>query len=440
LHPNHVVFTTTINRYQSPGVCRSRARYVSTPIVATPASVPGKSDTELTSPTGPFCGLLLSDYGATVLRLDRPVPNSTHTPTPPPPTPDFLTRRKNSISIDLKSASAISLIKSLLPHVDVVIDPFRPGILEKNGLDPHSVMLALNPRLVVGRMTGFRRDGKYMDMAGHDINYIAVSGVLSMLGRAHEKPMAPGNIVGDFAGGGAVCFMGIVMALLGRERSGRGQVVEANMVDGSAYLATMPRMSLGLPIWSGSRGTNTLDGGCPYYDTYETKDGGFMAVGALEPQFFALLMTGLGIEVGSLPGPREDKKNWPWLKERFTRTFLSRTRAEWEEVFDGTDACCTPVITQKELKNDLGFDQRPIVTLRDSPALAITKDAEGESDQAVKAAKGQGGGVEGEGWSADGLSPSVGGEELLEQWMGWKRGRGYEVVNGGLVRQEGAKL
>jgi len=217
-------------------------------------------------------------------------------------------------------------------------------------------------------------------------------------------------------------------------------VVEANMVDGAAYLASMPRLSLDKPIWNQKRGTNTLDGGCPYYDTYETKDGRFMAVGALEPQFFALLLKGLDIKPDSLPGPREDKRNWPWLKETFERTFKSKTRAEWEKIFDGTDACCTPVITQHELKKDVGFDQRPIVTLRDSPGFAITNGADQESDPAVKAAKGQGNGVEGEGWSTEGLSPSVGGEELLEKWMGWKRGRGYELVNGGLVKQEGAKL
>ena len=178
----------------------------------------------------------------------------------------------------MKSSNGVALIKSLLANVDVVIDPFRPGVLEKLGLGPEEVMLKINPRLIVARMTGFRRDGKYKDMAGHDINYIAVSGVLSLFGRQHEKPYAPGNVVGDFAGGGAVCFLGILLALISRDRLGRGQVVEANMVDGSAYLATMPRLGLKLPVWSDPRGTNVLDGGNPYYDTYETKDGKYMAV------------------------------------------------------------------------------------------------------------------------------------------------------------------
>lgn len=230
--------------------------------------------------TGPFAGLLLADYGATVLRLDRAIPNRTHAPGGDalPPTPDGLVRRKSSIAVDIKDPRGVALVKALLPHVDVVIDPFRPGVLEKAGLGPEEVMMKTNPRLVVGRMTGFRRDGKYSAMAGHDINYIAVSGTLSMLGREHDKPYPPGNILGDFAGGGMVCFVGILLALLSRGTTGRGQVVEANMVDGSAILTTMPRLAAATPIWDGKRGTNRLDGGCPFYDTYETKDGKYMAV------------------------------------------------------------------------------------------------------------------------------------------------------------------
>ncbi|EWC43885.1 alpha-methylacyl-CoA racemase [Drechslerella stenobrocha 248] len=383
---------------------------------------------------GPFAGLLLADYGATVLRVDRA------TPTPGPlATRDLLSRRKSSIAVDFRSASGLALIKALIPHVDVLIDPFRPGVLEKVGLCPVTVLKPLNPRLIVARMTGFRRDGKYSRMAGHDINYIAVSGVLSMFGRAHEKPYAPGNVVGDFAGGGAVCFLGILLALIERQRSGRGQIVEANMVDGSAYLATMPRLSTKTLTWCGERGTNVLDGGCPYYDTYETKDGKFMAVGALEPQFFTAFLKGLGLTKDDLPGPREDPSTWPDLRRLFTSLFKTKARDEWERIFDGTDACCTPVLTQQELEDD-GFDQRPIVTLRDSPGLAIAKGAGAESNVEVRAAKGQGSGVEGSGWSEEGLTPGAGGEAILEQWVGWKSGKQFDVENGGLVLKPNPKL
>lgn len=170
------------------------------------------------------------------------------------------------------------MIKSLVSVVDVVIDPFRPGVLEKVGLSPEEVLLKINPRLIVGRMTGFRRDGKYSAMAGHDINYVAVSGVLSLLGRSGDKPHPPANLLGDFAGGGLVCFLGIVLALFHRAQVGRGQVVEANMVDGAAYIGTFPRLLLDTVMWNRPRGTNLLDGGSPYYDTYETKDGKYMAV------------------------------------------------------------------------------------------------------------------------------------------------------------------
>ncbi|EMC93812.1 hypothetical protein BAUCODRAFT_36268 [Baudoinia panamericana UAMH 10762] len=375
---------------------------------------------------GPFAGLLLADYGATVLRVDRAHPQA-HTSNPPPPTSDQLTRRKASICVNTKSPSGIALIKSLIPHVDVVIDPFRPGVLEKMGLDPEGVLLQLNPRIIVARMTGFRRDGKYKDMAGHDINYIAVSGVLSMLGRQHEKPYPPGNVVGDFAGGGAVCFMGVLLALLQRERTGLGQVVEANMVDGSAFMASMPRFGTKTPFWSGQRGTNILDGGCPYYDTYKTKDGKYMAVGALEPQFFTAMLKGLSIDPKDLGGDRTDSSTWQKQRELYTVRFNEKTRAEWESVFDGTDACCTPVLTQRELEAS-SFDQRPVVTLKRSPGLAIHQ----SRSEGRPLSRGQGGGVEGSGWDSKGLRPGVGGESVLAGWVGWKRGAQYTIQNGGL--------
>ncbi|KAF2705776.1 alpha-methylacyl-CoA racemase [Pleomassaria siparia CBS 279.74] len=373
---------------------------------------------------GPFAGMLLADYGATVLRVDRA---SAAAPS------DQLTRRKTSICVDIKSASGVALVKKMIPHVDVVIDPFRPGVLEKAGLGPEEVLLKLNPRLIVGRMTGFRRDGKYSMMAGHDINYVAVSGVLSLFGRKGEKPYPPGNVVGDFAGGGAMCFLGILLALLARERTGFGQVVEANMVDGSAILATMPRLGLKTEVWGRERGTNMLDGGAPFYGTYETKDGKYMAVGAIEPQFYAALLKGLSLTPSSIPS-RDDRAQWPALTSLVTRTFLTKTRDEWADIFDGTDACCTPVLTHADLESQ-GFDQRPAVTLKSTPAYAIAEGGDGRP-----AAVGQGIGWTGSGWSEAGLKPGDGGEETLGKWVGWKKGRQYDIEGGGLVWKDGAKL
>ncbi|KAB5575742.1 alpha-methylacyl-CoA racemase [Coniochaeta sp. 2T2.1] len=380
---------------------------------------------------GPFAGLLLSDAGASVLRIDRPVPSHSHLAngtTTAPPTEDMLTRHKSSIAIDLKSPSGVQLARELCSHADVLIDPFRPGVLEKLGLGP-DVLCAANPGLIYARMTGFRRDGKYKAMAGHDINYLAVSGVLSMLGRKGEKPTPPWNILGDFAGGGATLFQGILMALVARGKSGRGQVVEANMVDGASYLATFPRMALKTPLGSYPRGENLLDTGCPYYDTYETKDGGYMAVGAIEPQFFRILVKGLGLEGQGWEERRHDRTQWEEMRGQFERAFKSKTRREWEGVFDGTDACCTPVFEYGEMEREMEVkegDQRPVVTLRDTPCLAVREGA-------TEAAHGQGKGVEGGSYAGFALAPGQGGEEVLKRWLGWSRGREFEAKNGGLV-------
>jgi alpha-methylacyl-CoA racemase len=320
----------------------------------------------------------------------------------------------------MKSARGVDFIKSLVSSADILLDPYRPGVLEKLGLGP-DVLLKINPKLIVGRMTGFRRDGRYKDMAGHDINYIAVSGALSLFGRKGEKPLAPGNILGDFAGGGATLFQGLLLALIERGKTGKGQVVEANMVDGSAYLTTFPRMQRTSPSWDQPRGENLLDGGNPFYDTYETRDGKYMAVGALEPQFFAALLKGLGLAGKGIEESRSDRDTWPELKTTFTKTFKTKTRAEWERIFDGTDACCTPVLDFDELASDPNRegDERPAVTLRGSPSLS--------------APKGQGSGTEEHVDGAEGLYPGEGGENTLEQWLGWRRGQHFEVAKGGLV-------
>ena len=382
---------------------------------------------------------MLADNGASVLRVDRAIPGLTHPNSSaklPPPTNDLLTRHKSSIAVDLKSASGITFVKSLIPSTDIVIDPFRPGILEKLGLGPN-VLLALNPRIIIGRMTGFRRDGKYRDMAGHDINYIAVSGALAMLGRKHEKPLPPANILGDFAGGGATLFQGILLALLVRAKSGKGQVVEANMVDGSSYLVTFPRMLTKTPMWNRPRGENVLDSGCPWYDTYETKDGKYMAVGALEPQFFREFLRGLGLSGKGIEETRDDRSTWPELKTTFSKLFKQKTRAEWEKIYDQTDACCTPVLEYAELETEFGRegDQRPAVTLRDTPSLAVSK-----RPTSRDSSTGQGEGVDGESYVGSTLYPGQGGEETLANWLGWKRGKDFHVEHGGLVRRSSSKL
>lgn len=387
---------------------------------------------------GPFAGLLLADAGAKVLRIDRAIPGKTHTAgAEAPPTGDLLTRHKSSIAVDLKSPGGVALVKELVKTADIIIDPFRPGVLEKLCLGPE-VLCALNPRLVYGRMAGFRRDGKYAAMAGHDINYLAVSGVLSMLGRSGEKPHPPWNILADFAGGGATLFQGLLLAIISREKTGKGQVVEANMVDGASYLATFPRQALKTPMGSEPRGANILDGGCPYYDTYETKDGEYVAVGALEPQFYAELVCGLGL-ADDWNQTRLDRATWPEMARQFAAAFRSKTRAEWEAVFDGTDACVTPVLSYPELeKRGPGQgregDQRPSVTLRDTPLLAAHQLA---TDPVVQ---GQGDGWPGSGYEGRPLLPGQGGEEALRAWFGLGSGTDFEVEEGGLVAKPKSKL
>ena len=285
------------------------------------------------------------------------------------------------------------------------------------GLIPEQ-LLAANPRLIVARLTGFRRDGKYKDMAGHDINYLAVSGVLSQLGRRSELPYPPANILADFAGGGLMCAFGILMALFSRERTGLGQVVESNMVDGAAYLATFLRYGLKSPLWNQPRGENMLDGGCPFYDTYSCKDGGYMAVGALEPHFFQELVCILKLENIYHPKNQLDRTKWPAMKAAFGQKFAQKTRREWENLFDGADACCTPVLGQGELQK-AGYEQRLAVSLASTPGLGI---------------------AEHHAWNGTGLRPGQCGEQILNAWFNWQRGKHYKVENGSLVKIDVPKL
>jgi len=257
-------------------------------------------------------------------------------------------------------------------------------------------------------------------MAGHDINYLAVSGVLSMLGASDTPPLPPGNVLADFAGGGHVAFSGVLLALIHRGVSGEGQVVEANMADGVNYLGTFPRVLTRAPMWSGPRGTNTLDGGAPYYGCYETKDGGrYMAVGALEPQFFKELLRGLGLQEADIVPERgmsrEDKRSWEYMRAVFTARFKTRTRVEWEEVFDGTDACCVPVLTWRDLE-ERDYEFRPMVGLTGSPGREVEMTYEGKL-----------------------LKTGEGGEETLREWMGWRKGKEWDVGGKGAaeLREKG---
>jgi alpha-methylacyl-CoA racemase len=280
----------------------------------------------------PYCGLILGDFGADVIRVDRVGA----------PAIDSLSRGKRSIALDLKDPRGLETLLRLVETADVLLEPYRPGVMERLGLGP-DVACARNARLVYARLTGWGQTGPYATMAGHDIDYIAISGALGTIGRRGDKPLAPINLVGDFAGGGMLCAMGIAFALLERERSGQGQVVDAAMVDGAAHLATFLYKFRASGIWKDERGTNILDGGAPFYDTYETKDGQYVAVGAIEPQFYTALLAGLGIAPDSLPG-QMDMPGWPTVRERFTEVFKTKTRDEWSAIFDGTDACVAPVL------------------------------------------------------------------------------------------------
>jgi alpha-methylacyl-CoA racemase len=290
----------------------------------------------------PFGCMVLADLGADVLRVDRAERCGPRAPAPRDP----LARGRRSIGLNLKDPAAIELLLRLLDDADVLVEGFRPGVAERLGFGPQ-VCAQRNPALVYARMTGWGQDGPLAPAAGHDIDYIAISGALGTIGRAGERPVPPVNLVGDFGGGGMLLALGILAALVERASSGRGQVVDAAMVDGSALLTSFIYGLRAAGSWQDERGSNLLDGGAPFYDTYATSDGQYMAVGALEPQFYAALLLGLGLADADLPA-QLDRSGWPVLRQRFAETFASRTRADWEEAFAGTDACVAPVLGMAE--------------------------------------------------------------------------------------------
>ncbi|HEY7147050.1 MAG TPA: CaiB/BaiF CoA-transferase family protein [Streptosporangiaceae bacterium] len=290
---------------------------------------------------GPFGCMILSDLGADVLRVDR-VPAGDGAASPA----GVLGRGRRSIGINLKDPDGVSVLLELAGSADVLVEGFRPGVAERLGFGPADCA-AGNPRLVYARMTGWGQDGPLAQSAGHDIDYIAVSGALDPVGRAGQPPVPPLNLIGDFGGGGMLLALGILAALVERSTSGLGQVVDAAMVDGSALLTTLLHGMRAAGLWQDERGTNLLDGGAPFYDTYATADGRYVAVGALEPQFYAALLAGLGLAEADLPG-QHDRPGWPRLRAAFAAAFARRTRDEWAAVFAGSDACVAPVLSPGE--------------------------------------------------------------------------------------------
>jgi alpha-methylacyl-CoA racemase len=288
----------------------------------------------------PFAAMLLADLGADVVRIDRPGAG----PTFGLAEADLLNRGRRSVAIDLKHPDGVATVLRLVERADVLVEGFRPGVTERLGLGPDAC-LAANPRLVYGRMTGWGQDGPLAPTAGHDIGYIATTGVLHTIGRAGGPPQVPLNLLGDFGGGAMYLVTGVLAALLEARTSGQGQVVDAAIVDGTAHLASMIVGMRASGLWRDERGVNLLDTGAPYYDVYETSDGRHMALGALEPRFYQQFVERFGVD--DLPD-RDDPASWPELRRLISRRFAERTQAEWTELYEGTDACVSPVLTFDE--------------------------------------------------------------------------------------------
>ncbi|MBZ6378898.1 carnitine dehydratase [Pacificimonas flava] len=285
---------------------------------------------------GPFCGMMLADHGAEVIRIDRPGAR---------PEP-VLGRSRKSVVCNVKTPEGIEVVKKLVAEADGFFEGLRPGVMERLGLGPDD-LLAINPKLVYGRMTGWGQFGSYSQAAGHDINYIALSGALHAYGRRGEKPTPPINMVGDFGGGGMMLAFGMVSALLHAAKTGEGQVIDCAMTDGSAVLMGMIWGMYGAGIWKDERGVNLLDTGAHFYDTYETKDGKHVSIGSIEPQFYAELRRLAGLEDDAWDA-QMDPAGWPDLKERIAEVFKTKTRDEWDDLMAATDVCFAPVLSMSE--------------------------------------------------------------------------------------------
>lgn len=292
---------------------------------------------------GPFASMMLADMGAQVLCIERPAPAGARTQRP---AAHILQRNRRSLALDLKKPAAVDLLHNLVASADALIEGFRPGVMERLGLGPDTCLEA-NPRLVYGRMTGWGQDGPLAQAAGHDANYIALAGALHPLGTPGTPPPLPLNLLGDFGGGAMYLAFGLVCALLEARGSGKGQVVDAAMVDGVASLTAYLHASRANGRWRDGRGENILDGASPWYHVYTTADERYVTVAAAEPQFYAELLRRLGLDGEALPG-QHDRAGWPRLQARLTEVFRSRTQAEWRERLEGTDACFAPVMPLSE--------------------------------------------------------------------------------------------
>lgn len=288
---------------------------------------------------GPFCGMMLGDHGAEVIRIERP--GGMRLPHDP------LARNRRSICLDMKNSQAIDIARDLCRSADAIIEGYRPGVMERLGLGP-DVLLSDNPALVYGRMTGWGQHGPYAPAAGHDINYIALSGVLHTIGRAGEKPVPPVNYVGDFGGGGMMLAYGMVSAILAVKMGGKGQVIDCAMTDGSALLSAMTWGFRALGVWQDQAGVNRLDGGAPYYDTYGCADGKYISIGSIEPQFYALLRQKTGLDADTDFDAQDDAARWPLLKQKLTSLFASQPRDHWCNLMEGSDVCFAPVLSMAE--------------------------------------------------------------------------------------------
>lgn len=358
--------------------------------------------------------MLLADLGADVIRVDRPHPAADGVEAPDPRA-DLFNRGKRSLALDLKKREAVETFLTLARHAEVVTEGFRPGVVERLGIGPHNCA-AVNPRLIYARMTGWGQDGPLSASAGHDINYIALTGALHAIGPEDGPPQIPLNLVGDLAGGGNYLVIGILAALAEARRNGVGQVIDAAITDGTAHLLAGIRGMLAEGLWQDNRGGNVLDGAAPFYTVYQTAEGGHMAVGAGENKFYRELLRILDIDED--PATQYDRTRWPTVRERFSTVFGTKTRAEWTTIFDGTDACVTPVLSIEEAAEHPHNTQRGTIVERHgiqqpAPAPRFSRTTE-------------------TGWGAPPPRP---GEHSLAVLDSWGVDRGADLVTRGVVTQ-----